>query len=675
MPDKVCAPPLADLCTRLRAAGLDLSIDDLVGRIHGIAAAPPRAGTGRDLAIIAPDLEDKELKAALERAIETVADDYQTAFAAGQSSARVAALRAELAKRELAGLIVPSADEYQGEYVSLRAQRRAWLTGFDGSAGTAVVLADKACLLTDGRYILQARRQLDPDLFKVVNIADTRLDDWLRAQAPKDGAIGFDPWLHTEGQVKKYRAACEDAGATLTAVPDNPVDAIWVDQPPPPLSSAVPHDLAYCGEDADSKRARIAQAIADKKADTALLSAPDSIAWLLNIRGADVLHTPLTLSFALVHDDGRVDLFIDPRKLSPALTRHLGDGVTVSAPAAFERALGALGAANRRVLIDPATTAARIPDLLGEAGAELVHAPDPCVLPKACKNDTELAGARAAHRRDGAALTRFLAWLDTTAAAQGIDEMTAAARLAAFRAEGDLFRDLSFETISGAGANGAVIHYRATPETNRRLEPGDLYLVDSGGQYLDGTTDVTRTVAIGTPTNEQRDRFTRVLRGHIALSLARFPIGTTGSQLDALARLALWEVGLDYDHGTGHGVGSYLAVHEGPQRISKVASTVALAPGMIVSDEPGYYKEGAYGIRIENLVSVVKRADDGGGGTALGFEPLTLAPIDRTLIVTDLLGDGEIAWLNAYHRRVRAELTPLVDKDTGRWLEAATRPL
>ncbi len=675
MPDKVSAPSLDDICVRLRAAGIELSEQELRGRIHGVAAAPPRAFSGRDLSVIAPGLNDEALIADLKRAVDRIAETYEAAFAEGRGAERVAALRAALKARGLAGFIVPSADEYQGEYVPIRAQRRAWLTGFDGSAGTALVLMDRACLFTDGRYTLQARRQLDPELFEVVNISDTPLDDWLREHAPEGAAIGYDPWLHTQEQIARYRKACEEAGADLVAVSDNPVDAIWRDQPPLPLSPAVPHDLAYCGEEADAKRARIAEAVAEKKAEAAVLSAPDSIAWLLNIRGADVLHTPLALAFAILQADARVDLFIDPRKVSAGLIEHLGERVALHPPAAFEDALRALGKERRRVLVDPATSAARILDLLEEAGAELLRAQDPCLLPKACKNEAELAGARAAHRRDGAALTRFLAWLDREAPKGGIDEMTAADRLAAFRAEGELFRDLSFETISGAGANGAIVHYRTGPETNRRLEPGTLYLADSGGQYLDGTTDVTRTIAIGTPTDEHRDRFTRVLKGHIALSLARFPRGTTGSQLDALARLALWEVGLDYDHGTGHGVGSYLAVHEGPQRISKVASRVALEPGMIVSDEPGYYKEGAYGIRIENLVVVIDCGDEAGGAPTLGFEPLTLAPIDRALIVPEMLTARERAWLNAYHSRVREELAPLLDDQTAGWLEAATRPL
>jgi Xaa-Pro aminopeptidase len=406
-----------------------------------------------------------------------------------------------------------------------------------------------------------------------------------------------------------------------------------------------------------------------------VLTAPDSIAWLLNIRGGDVPHTPLPLSFAILDRDGTVDLFIDSRKLMPDLAAHLGNAVRLAPPSAFAPALQRLGAARRRVQVDPASAAADVFDQLAAAGADIHRAADPCQLPKACKNPVELDGTRRAHRRDGAALTRFLAWLADAAAKGDLGEIAASDRLEQFRAAGEHFRDLSFPTISGAGANGAIVHYRASPKTERRLEPGTLYLVDSGAQYLDGTTDVTRTVAIGTPSPEMRDRFTRVLKGHIALALCRFPKGTTGSQLDALARRALWDIGLDYDHGTGHGVGSYLAVHEGPQRISKLANTQALLPGMIVSDEPGYYKTGAYGIRIENLVVVTSLEPRGGERDLLGFETLTLAPIDRALVEPSLLDPAELAWLDAYHARVRTEIVPLVDAPTQRWLAAATQPI
>jgi Xaa-Pro aminopeptidase len=400
---------------------------------------------------------------------------------------------------------------------------------------------------------------------------------------------------------------------------------------------------------------------------------PESIAWLLNIRGGDVPHTPLPLSFAILRRDGSVELFIDRRKLAPGLERHLGNQVTIAAPEQLGPALDALAAEGGRVQADPGTAASWIFDRLAAAGADIHRAADPCLLPKACKNPVEIDGTRAAHRRDGAALTRFLAWLAEEAPKGGLTEIAASDRLEAIRREGELFRDLSFSTISGAGSNGAIVHYRATPETEKALEPGTLYLLDSGAQYLDGTTDVTRTIAVGEPTAEMRDHFTRVLKGHIVLALTRFPKGTTGTQLDAFARRALWQKGLDYDHGTGHGVGSYLGVHEGPQRISKAPNGQALLPGMIVSNEPGYYKTGAYGIRIENLV-LVQPSEDGAEHEMLGFETLTLAPIDRNLVDPALLEDDEIAWLDSYHTRVRETLTPLVDPRTASWLAAATAP-
>ena len=460
----------------------------------------------------------------------------------------------------------------------------------------------------------------------------------------------------------------------LRPVSDNPVDRVWSGRPAAPIAPVMPHPERFAGESAQSKRARIGRGLAEEGATAAVLTMPESIAWLLNIRGGDVPHTPLPLSFAILRQDGSVTLFIDRRKLVAGIERHLGNGVTVMPPDELGPALEALAAEGSRVQVDPATAACWIFDRLEKAGAKILRAADPCLLPKACKNPVEIGGTRAAHKRDGAALTRFLAWLAREAPKGALSEITASDRLETIRREGEHFRDLSFPTISGAGSNGAIVHYRAAPETEKRLEPGTLYLLDSGAQYLDGTTDVTRTLAIGAPTQEMRDRFTRVLKGHIALALARFPKGTTGTQLDAFARRALWQKGLDYDHGTGHGVGSYLGVHEGPQRISKAPNGQALLPGMIVSNEPGYYKTGAYGIRIENLVLVQPVAGEG-EREMLGFETLTLAPIDRNLIETSLLDDEEIAWLDAYHKRVRDTLTPLVDAATEHWLAQATQPL
>ena len=589
-------------------------------------------------------------------------------------SERVARLRRELAARELDGFVVPRSDEHQGEYVPPRGQRLAWLTGFTGSAGLAVVLRERAALFVDGRYTLQAAQQVDGNLFEIHHLIDEPPARWIGAALPAGAVLGYDPWLHTPHEVERFRIAAEKAGAELRAVADNPLDRVWPGQPAAPLAPVVPHTEAFAGESAQAKRTRLARDLAEEGVAAAVLTMPESIAWLLNIRGGDVPHTPLPLSFALLRNDATVTLFIDLRKLAPGLDRHLGNGVAIAAPDQLGPALDALAAEGGLVQADPASAASWIFDRLQIAGAKIHRAADPCILPKACKNMIEVDGTRAAHRRDGAALTRFLAWLMQEAPKGGLCEIAASDRLEAFRREGEFFRDLSFPTISGAGSNGAIVHYRAMPETQKRLEPGTLYLLDSGAQYLDGTTDVTRTVAIGEPSAEMRDRFTRVLKGHIALALARFPKGTTGTQLDGFARRGLWQAGLDYDHGTGHGVGSYLGVHEGPQRISKAPSTQPLLPGMIVSNEPGYYKTGAYGIRIENLV-LVQPSNGSAEREMLGFETLTLAPIDRTLVDPSLLDDDEIAWLNRYHAQVRETLTPLVDPATASWLAQATQPI
>jgi Xaa-Pro aminopeptidase len=589
---------------------------------------------------------------------------------------RVERLRKELAKEGLAGFLVPRADEHQGEYVPPRAQRLAWITGFTGSAGLAVVLAEAAAIFVDGRYTLQVRDETPGDVFEHHHVSESPPAEWLRLRLRKGDRLGYDPWLHTIEGVERLQATCGKAGATLVPLAGNLVDRIWDDQPSPPRGPIVPHDLKHAGRPAPDKQREIAELLARDAVDAAVLTAPDSIAWLLNVRGSDVAHTPVPLAFAVVHRDATVDLFLDAAKLTPGLREHLGDAVRVLTPDALGPALDRLGAARRAVQIDPSSTAAWIAHRLTEAGATVQRAADPCLLPKATKTDVELAGARSAHEKDGIALSRFFAWLAREAPAGRVTEISAADRLDALRGEEPLFRDVSFPTISGAGPNGAIVHYRATPRTDRRIEPGMLYLVDSGAQYLDGTTDVTRTVAIGPPTAEQRDRFTRVVRGHIALATARFPKGTTGSQLDVLARAPLWEAGLDYDHGTGHGVGSYLSVHEGPQRISKIGNNVALRPGMIVSNEPGYYKTGEYGIRIESLVAVVPVPGPSGGEVTLhGFETLTLAPIDRALVEPALLTPAELAWLDGYHARVREAITPKVDRETASWLEQATRRL
>jgi Xaa-Pro aminopeptidase len=588
---------------------------------------------------------------------------------------RLASLRAELARRGVQGFLVPRADEHQGEYVPPSAERLAWLTGFTGSAGLAVVLSQSAAIFVDGRYTLQAANEVEAALYEHRHLTEGPATEWIAAKLKPGEALGYDPRLHTLPEIERLAAAAAKAGGKLVSLDSNPLDAVWRDRPAPPLAPVMQHELRFAGQSSAEKREVLARSLAEDRDDAAILTAPDSIAWLLNVRGGDVPYTPLPLSFAILHRDATVQWFIDARKLGNGIADFVGPQVTSAPPDGFGPALEALGRAKKRVRADPATASAWVFERLAAGGAQLHRAPDPCLLPKACKNQVELAGTRAAHKRDGAALTKFLGWLAKAASNGGLREIEVADRLEAFRREGQHFRGLSFPTISGAGANGAIVHYRASKATERALEPGSLYLVDSGAQYLDGTTDVTRTVAIGAPTAEMRDRFTRVLKGHIALAICRFPRGTSGSQLDALARHALWQVGLDYDHGTGHGVGSYLAVHEGPQRISKLPNAQALLPGMIVSDEPGYYRAGAYGIRIENLVAVTEIEHETAERPLLGFETLTLAPIDRNAIERALLSDEEIGWLDTYHARVRDELTPLVDGATAAWLAEATAPL
>lgn len=588
---------------------------------------------------------------------------------------RTAKLREELTRRGLDGFLVPRADEHQGEYVPAHAERLRWLTGFSGSAGMAIVMRDKAAIFIDGRYTLQVRDQVDLDTFEAKHLIEEPPATWIEQNITKGAKLGYDPWLHTIGAVVKLRKAAEKAGGTLIPVENNPLDAVWADQPEPPVAKIVPHPLDIAGEAAPDKIRRIASTLMSDDADAVVLTMPDSIAWLFNIRGQDVPHTPLPLSFALLHEDGHADLFIDERKLDGKARAHLGNIVTVRPKGELGRALDDLGATKKTVLVDPASCASWIEARLTAAGAEVKRGVDPCELPKACKNEAEVAGARAAHLRDGRALTKFLAWLAAEAPKAHMDEITAAKKLENFRAETGELKDVSFDTISGAGANGAIVHYRVSTATNRPLAPGELFLVDSGAQYIDGTTDVTRTVAIGKPDAEQRDRFTRVLKGHIGIATARFPDGTSGAQLDAFARMALWKSGLDYDHGTGHGVGSYLSVHEGPQRISKMGH-VPLKPGMIVSNEPGYYKAGGYGIRIENLCVVTPPAPiEGGERMMMGFETLTLAPLDLNLVEKTLLTVEEVDWLNAYHVRVREALTPGLDAETKAWLAGATRPI
>jgi len=578
---------------------------------------------------------------------------------------RLTALRAALAALGVAGFIQPRADEHLGEYVPPSAERLAWLSGFTGSAGLAVVLADRAALFTDGRYTLQAAAETDPALWERCHITATPPQAWLAGHAPKDARIGYDPWLISEEGLARFR----DAGLAMAPIA-NPIDPLWRDRPAPPSAPAMPHDLAFAGEPARAKCAAIASSLAERGAAAAVLSDPAAINWLLNIRGSDVPFTPIALGFALLHADGRAALFMAAEKLPPETRAWLGPEVQIAEPAALPDALAAL--AGQGVLVDPSASPVWFAETLRAAGAKIIAAPDPCLLPKACKNPTEQAGARAAHHRDGIALCRFLHHMSEQGRAES--EISAAEKLLSFRAVGKNFRGESFPAISAAGSHGAIIHYRVNAETDRTIGDNTLYLIDSGAQYLDGTTDVTRTLWSGpaAPPVSLRDRFTRVLKGHIALAALVFPQGLAGLHLDAFARRALWQQGLDYDHGTGHGVGSYLSVHEGPAGISRAARPVPLAPGMILSNEPGFYAPGEYGIRLENLLFVQPAADlDGGGKPFLRFETLTLAPFDRTLIDAAALTAEERAWLNAYHRHVAAELAPDLPLDARGWLEAA----
>jgi Xaa-Pro aminopeptidase len=600
---------------------------------------------------------------------------FEDADAASATAPRVAALRAELARRGLTGFLVPRADRFQNEYLPPSEERLAWLTGFTGSAGFAIVLADRAAIFVDGRYTLQVRDQIDADVFAVEHLVDTPPETWLETNLSAGARLGYDPWLHTADGAEKLAKAAAAADATLVATEPNPIDAIWSDRPAPPLGAVALHDLRYAGEDAATKLARIRAEIAKLKADALVVSNPQDVAWALNVRGADVAHTPLPLAFAIVSAEGRAALYIDGRKLANAVRHALEEVVDVREPSAFADDLAALGAARRNVHLDQGTAADALAKIVTQAGGKATRGSDPIALMKAVKNESEIAGARAAHVRDGAAVVRFLAWLDAAAPAGALNEIDAVAALETFRRETGQLKDVSFPTISGSGPNGAIVHYRVTRKTNRRLGPGELFLIDSGAQYEDGTTDITRTVAIGAPSNEMRARFTRVLKGHIAIATALFPDGTTGAQLDSFARQSLWAAGVDFDHGTGHGVGSYLSVHEGPASISKRGAT-ALKRGMILSNEPGYYKAGAYGIRIENLVLVCEAPPVAGAEKPLNeFETLTLAPIDRRLIDPDLLTGDELRWLDAYHARVAATIGPIIDADARAWLTAATHPI
>lgn len=593
-------------------------------------------------------------------------------------TARLAALRDQLASQQLDGFVVPLTDEHMSEYVGAYAQRLAWLTGFQGSAGTAVVLPAEAAIFTDGRYTLQVREQVSGDDWQFVGVPETSVSTWLAGHAKQGARIGYDPWLHTRAWVDEASRALAAIDATLVPVDTNPVDAVWPDQPARSDAQLSVHDDANAGRSSADKRATVADWLTGQKADAVVLASLESIAWLLNVRGGDVSRTPVALAYALVNADGTADLFVAPEKMSDAVAQHLGNAVRVHDRSEFGAALGRF--AGKRVAVDPALSVAAIPLAIEAAGGEVLALRDPTVIPRATKNAVEQAGHRAASIRDGAALSRFLRWVSIEAPRGGQTELSAAAKLEAFRRETGVLKDLSFDAISATGPHGAIPHYHVTEESNLPIEPGQLYLIDSGGQYVDGTTDVTRVVPIGAPTAKMRDRFTRVLKGHIALATAVFPHGTTGAQLDALARLPLWQAGLDFAHGTGHGVGSYLSVHEGPARIAKPSypgsgPSEPLLAGMILSNEPGYYKAGEYGIRIENLLLVEERDIPGGEAGMLAFETLTLAPIDRDLIDPALLTGEELAWLNDYHARVAEALAPVLEGDDRDWLIERCAPI
>ncbi|MDP2080900.1 MAG: aminopeptidase P family protein [Pseudotabrizicola sp.] len=585
-----------------------------------------------------------------------------------QGPPRLVALREVLAREGLAGFIVPRADAHQGEYVAARDERLQWLTGFTGSAGFAVILRDVAGVFIDGRYRVQVKAQVDLGHFTPVPWPEIKPGDWITEHLSA-GEVGFDPWLHTADDIAALRAVLEPAGLGLRAT-ENLVDAIWPDQPPPPCGLAFVHPDALAGDSSADKRARLAEGLRKAGQRAAVITLPDSICWLLNIRGADVPKNPVLHGFAILHDDARLTLFADPAKLDDATHAHMGPQVSLRPPEAFVSALRSLSGPVR---VDRASAPLAVSDALTEAGIAVAWGEDPCRLPKARKTSAEIEGMRAAHLRDGAAVVELLAWLESQPQST-LTEIDVVTALEGFRRATNALHDISFDTICGAGPNGAIMHYRVTRETNRPVQNNELLLVDSGAQYRDGTTDITRTVAMGDPGADARACYTRVLQGMVAISRARFPKGVSGRDLDPLARVALWVAGQDFDHGTGHGVGAFLSVHEGPQRISRL-SEVPLEPGMILSNEPGYYREGAFGIRLENLIVVQVAPDLGDNRAQYSFETLTFVPLDRRLIVTAMLAPAEREWLDAYHAEVLAKIGPRVGGGTLEWLTAACAPL
>jgi Xaa-Pro aminopeptidase len=625
-----------------------------------VKATPAAKDPDDWMAAACPGL-DQAGKAALRKALAAAAEP---SFA--RDASRIPALQKLLKKDKLAAFLVPRADEHQGEYIVARAERLKWLTGFSGSAGFAIVTPKQAALFVDGRYTLQAPAETDASVIECRHFRKPPAIEWLAEKLKKGDRVGYDPGITPVREAERWQAALAKAGAELVALDENPIDRLWRDQPGDPFSAVRPQPLKLAGESSADKRARLGADIGKRGAQASVLNQLDSIAWVLNVRGGDTPSTPLVQSFLILAADGHATWFVDAKKLTPGLAAGLGNGVTIRSIETFADGLKDL--AGKTVSIEPETATAWIETALKNAGASVIHGPDPSVLPKARKNRVELAGTRKAHIRDGAAMVRVLRWID--GAAVGQDELAVMARLEETRGVDPLHRGSSFTTIAGSGPNGAIVHYRASPETTRPVEEGTFLLIDSGAQYLDGTTDITRTVPIGRVPKRLKEQFTLVLKGHIAVATARFPAGTGGIAIDAFARRALWQAGLDFDHGTGHGVGVYLGVHEGPGRISPL-SQVPLEPGMILSNEPGYYETGSHGIRIENLL-VVEESDKKG---FLQFETITFCPIDRRAIEPSLLVAADRRWLDSYHAKVWKLLSPKLDGADKAWLKRMTRPL
>ena len=589
-----------------------------------------------------------------------------------KAKSRVALLRAQLKKQNLDGFWVPHTDEHQSEYLPPHAERLYWLTGFSGSAGAAIVLAKRAAIFTDGRYTIQIAEQVDARIFKIQHLVEHPPLKWLKKNLKKGQRLGFDPHLHSQTSAEQLNRVCKQLGARLIAVKSNPIDAVWSDQPARPHGKVIVHPLKFSGEPATKKLSRIARVLREKGEDAMIITLADSLCWAFNIRGSDVAHTPVVLGHAIIKARGKPEIFLNPNKVSGRARSYLEKIAILKSDDSLAAALDRLGKDKKTVRLDAQTASFAIYDRLKKARATIVNAQDPVIALKAIKNKTEIEGARTAHIRDAAAYCRFLMWLDSQKSANSLNEISVARKLEEFRHDTGQLRDISFDTISAFGPNGAICHYRVTEASNLTFKKNTLFLIDSGAQYLDGTTDITRTIAIGRASAEMVKNFTLVLKGHIALAQAIFPPGTTGSNLDVLARAPLWARGLDFDHGTGHGVGSYLSVHEGPQRISKAPSWVSLKPGMILSNEPGYYKAGHYGIRIENLVVVTELEKiPGGDQNMLGFETISWAPIDRSLINTKLLTPSELKWLNHYHAKVYAKTSPGLERKEKAWLKQA----